>query len=156
MIVNQDPKRYFTNGYDFYEIPDMRNKFVSKGKVFPVMYEVGAFLKSDLEACIIPVYCEETSVKKAFKSVTIITESEHFIFNNSEKGQYAWYRNDLKDIEAGNAYLVYFEKFARASHDCLIKSAKKIEKSHPSEGVCNSFVGTNIPEMIKKMDEILS
>lgn len=155
MIVTQEDNRYFVNGYDVVEIPDLRNKAFFKGKVFNFSESISEFVKSDMESCIVPVYCEQANVNKAFKSVILITYSEEYRFTNSERGQYSFYRNEIKDIEQGSAYLIFLEKFGRARNDCLIKSAIKIEKHEPVEKECHSFIGTDVEAMIEEMDRIL-
>lgn len=127
-IVEQDGKKYFMDGYSLTEIPDTRNKAFFKGKMFNSMDNMSEFLKSDLDSCIVPVYCSDVYEKKAFRKVTLITHSEQYVFNVSEKGQYSYYRNEIREIEEGQAYFIYLEKFARARNDCLIKAVMKIQK----------------------------
>ena len=156
MIVTQEYSKYFVSGYDVIEIPDLRNKAFFKGKIFNFSESISDFLKSDMESCIFPVYCEHESTNKAFKSVTLITYSEEIRFTNSEKGQYAYYRNNIKEIEQGNAYLIFLDKFARARNDCLVKAAMKIEPQPRVEKECHSFIGTDVEAMIEEMDKILA
>jgi hypothetical protein len=127
-VIEQDGKRYFLDGYKFIEIPNTRDKAYFKGKMFDVRDRVDDFMKSDLTSCIIPVYCSGVFEKKAFKKVTLITREEEYEFMSSEKGQYSYYRNEIKEIEKGGAYFIFLEKFARARNDCLIKAVMKIEK----------------------------
>lgn len=163
MIVNQDNSKYFTVGDKYYEIPDRRYKAFFKDKEFYFSEKIGDFLQSDKDSCVVPVYCDSVSEKRAFKSVIIETVSEEYRFTNSEKGQYSYYRNEIKDIEQGCVYLLFLEKFARARNDCLIKAAVKIDNQEPQDvGVCHSFLITgNLTKeekfnLLDEMDKILS
>ena len=163
MIIEQDNSKYFTVGEKYYEIPDRRCKAFFKGKEFYFSEKIGDFLQSDKDSCVVPVYCDSVSEKRAFKSVTIETVSEEYRFTNSERGQYSYYRNEIKDIEQGCVYLLFLEKFSRARNDCLIKAATKIEQQEPIDvGVCHSFLITGKLtkeeklDLIEQMDKILS
>lgn len=127
-VIEQDGKRYLLDGYKFTEIPDTRNKAFFKGKMFNFSETVNSFLKGKEESCIVPVYCTQISEKRAFKSVILITKTEEYRFTNSERGQYSYYRNEIKDIQDGRAYFIFLEKFGRARNDCLIKAVKEINK----------------------------
>lgn len=156
MIVKQDNKRYYVSDGKCWELPDMRNKAFFKGKVFEYRDDIAAFLRDGIDSCIVPVYCTHVSEKRAFKSVTLDTSSEEFRFNNSERGQYSYYRNEIKNIEKGNVYFIYLEKFHRAKNDCLIKAAMKLEmRDRGSDTECSCFVGSNIESMIEAMDDII-
>lgn len=125
-IIYQDGKKYLIDGYVLREIQDTRNKAFFKGKMFDKRDNMSEFMQSDLTSCIVPVYCSELIEKKAFRIATFITKDEEYSFQSSEKGQYSYYRNQLSEVEQGNAYFLYLEKFARARNDCLIKATMKI------------------------------
>jgi len=116
-IHEQDGEKLAINGYDYRVIPDTRNKYFSRGKMYDYFTNVREFLDSDKTMCVVTLFVIERKKKGKRYFVTLLDAvSETFTIYNVEHYNGQWVNNEhnsrnirspkqgIEICQAGQAY----------------------------------------------------
>jgi len=121
-IHKQDGEKLAINGYDYRVIPDTRNKYFSRGKMYNYFTNVREFLESDKNMCVVPLFVQNRKTKGRRYFIEVIDEQEVYKIFNVEHYNGQWVNNEhnsrnirspkqgIEICKAGQAYTFMIAK----------------------------------------------
>jgi len=117
-----------TETAEYYRIPDTLNKIAIKGNLRNFNENIQAFIDSNRNNSIVPVYCSEQGTHKKRTTRKVMSGITTYLFHNVERIDGKWKHNEIEDMEVGKAYLAYFKKDKQAENSVMVSAIKELKK----------------------------